>query len=893
MASLISRRGFLGMTAITVASAAATGTVHGRPTSPALGSVVRVAVHPAVGIARVGNSPDAFFFAPEVPGAVLTGPFKDAAGAIAKQAARFRIYGYDRDGNVVGEITASDAEISWSITAGNAKAAWYGADAPLDLPQAAPTELRNASVQDRASLAVLSRTVRVRGAGAAPQQLTGGRFLGKRVDLGEVFTDKSGRLIVMPGDGSAVSSTGAPPLAGFADNDGWTDTTADGPIHAVVRIGNRVLKAEPARVLCASPNYAPGIASSITTLYDVVYSTLVEAGRFRRPRTDFHRDVAPIFDRMTDMQWVNSGYLTTNGFGSLRDWTSPDWRARLADGSKSNARIRSAILAMFRDPFFATVQPALEPQEYGDMVGFPVDRTEPRQWLAISPVQHAHLRSWADGNFTVNAPVTPETLAEVTLNQQPAMLDRAALDGCLGGAFHPGVEFPWIARVPWIWTDDMRLMSSSKTPNLGPFGAELTPAMATSRSGPLKRIGPGDIIKWMGVPWQADSASCRYGYQETVSAVLPGFWPARIPNSILTSEDYSIVVDSSRSLDDRRAAFKRREQWERYISTPDRINVLSLMVQEWPKLGMIRERPGPSDGRFPARLQVESRLGFSGEAPDAPVWANRTTLSRYPILVTNSDDNLIRSVDASGQVTELRSIAPISRPEGIDSDAMGNVYITAMDSGQLVRVTPDGRSTVLASGLNQPLGVTCDGWGNVYVGGGASGGGWVGVVDSDGDFTQLISNTAGAIAVHALAIAPDGSLLIADNVAGRIMRYDPLLRDMLEPNWITGLSRPKNMAWDLEGNMYVVQRGINMVSKFNPDGSALPFALRGVALDGPFGIGFDGQSALFVSSAGPRANRIDRIDLQGDSGVVTTFATGMANPGGLTFQGSVTPVPLA
>jgi hypothetical protein len=101
------------------------------------------------------------------------------------------------------------------------------------------------------------------------------------------------------------------------------------------------------------------------------------------------------------------------------------------------------------------------------------------------------------------------------------------------------------------------------------------------------------------------------------------------------------------------------------------------------------------------------------------------------------------------------------------------------------------------------------------------------------------------------------------------------------------------MAWDVEGNMYVVQRGINMVSKFSIDGSALPFALSGIALDGPFGIAFDGQSALFVSSADPRANRIDRIDLQGDSGVVTTFATGMANPGGLTFQGSVTPVPQA
>ena len=55
--------------------------------------IARVAIHPALGIGRVGNSPDAMYFGPEVPGAVPRAPrgFKDADGAMARQAARFRI----------------------------------------------------------------------------------------------------------------------------------------------------------------------------------------------------------------------------------------------------------------------------------------------------------------------------------------------------------------------------------------------------------------------------------------------------------------------------------------------------------------------------------------------------------------------------------------------------------------------------------------------------------------------------------------------------------------------------------------------------------------------------------------------------------------------------------
>ena len=892
--SVLSRRTFLASIAAAAAASAAASPAAARTRRADLGRIASVAIHPAIGIARVGNSPDAFFLAPEVPGTTPVGPFKDEAGAMAKQVARFRIYGYDAQGRVVGEITAADADIAWSVVVGNAKAAWYGADAPLDLPAAQPMPLRNASRTDRRALAVVSNLVGVQGAGAAPRRLTGGRFLGRPVELGEILTDAEGRLLVMPGSGRAVSAPDAPPLSGFADNDGWTDTTADGPVFATVRMGDRVLKAAPARVVCGSPNYGPGIASGLTTLYDTAFSGLVLAGRRKRPRTDFFRDIEPIFERMTDLQWVNSGYLTTNGWGSLRDWTSQEWRARLADGSRANAELRQSILAMFRDPFYGTVQPSWEPQEYGDMVALPPNRQEPRQWTAIAPVQYAHLRSWAEGDFTLHTASAVSAVEDAPLDEQPAMLDRAALDGCLGGAFHPGVEFPWIARVPWIWTDNLRLRSAALKPNLGPFGAELSPAVATSRSGPLRSLGPGDIIKWMGVPWQADSSSCRYGYQETVSITLPGFWPARIPNSVLTAADYDIVVDTSRGLAERRAAFQRRAQWERYISTPNRLDVLSLMVQEWPKLGVVRERPGPTDGAFPRQLKVESRMEFTGPDPDAPVWANRLVFPRFPLVVTNSDDNLLRSIDSTGAVTVLQTSVPLGRPEGISADAMGNLYVAAMDANMIVRVSPDGTVTPIATGLDTPVGVTCDAWGNVYAGG-IGGTGWVVKIAPGGKVTNLVIGDPPGIQVHAVAIAPDGALLIAEQTAGRIMRCDPLLQTMLDPYWIRGLNRPKNMAWDALGNLYVIQRGSNTVTKYDPNGQPMPFTLTGVQLDGPFGIAYDGQQTLYVSSANPPANLINAITLQGDAGdqgVVTVFAPGMANPGGVVMQGNLAPVPM-
>lgn len=882
MVTLISRRAFLGSIAAAGAAAAAAGTPQ-LASATELGRVARVSIHPAVGFARVGNSRDAFYFGPDVVGQLPRGPFKDAKGAMAKQAARFRIYGYDAQGRVLGEVTSAEASIEWRVDVANTKAAWYSIDEAFDIPDSPSVPLRNADVADRSSLVVHATPRRLRGGGAGPLPLDGGYFAGRAVTLGEVLTDERGRLVVMPGSGEAYSVPGADPLGGFADNDGWTDNTCDGPIRATVRIGGRTLEAEPAWVVCASPNYAPGIPAGLVTLHDSVESALFEAGRMPFGATDFTRDVWPIFERITDLQWVNAGYLDSHGFGSLQDWTQQRWRERLADATTVNEPFRRMVADGFRDPAFTEVQPTLEPQMYGDAVTMPPNLVEPRQWLALTPLQYRHLKAWARGDFTDRRRPVVTRLSDVPLDEQPATLDKASMNACLGGAFHPGVEFPWIARVDWLWTSDLRLRLGSTSPDAGNWGPELTSATALSRRGPLSKLGPGGVTQWMGVPWHADSASCRVGYQKALSLVLPGFWPARIPNHVLSEADYRIVVDTDRTLDERRRAFRTRREWERFIAQPTRPPTLALMVREWFKQGVVRDRPGPTDGRFPSRMKVESDAGYDVEPPtEYGAWMWVPQLPMFPFVVANSNDNSLRSVDRRGRQVPLSLSAALGRPEGITRDGSGNLYVCCLDANIVARVTPTGVVSTFAQGLENPVSITIDGEGNLYVANYTTAG-WIAKITPSGDASTLVAPSAGLVQPIGLVMSPDGALLVSNAGPGTVARVDPVSGAVLDPAWIAGLDGPRGMVFDASFHLYLGVRWTNTVNRYDVDGNALPLTFTGTALGEPFGVAVDASNRIYVSNSA--RNVVNRIVVSGDSGVVSDFATGLPNPGGIVFNG--------
>ena len=582
-----------------------------------LASVVSVAVHPAIGVARVGNSADSFYFGPELPGSLPVAPegFKDASGAIARQAARFRVFGYDATGAVVQEITAADADIVWTVSVANKKAAWYDFDRAMDLPMAVAVERRNPDVTgaDRMRLVVAPGERSISGPTAEPVLLDAGRFLDEPVSLGELLTDELGRLVFLPSEGRGYSP-GQLPLTSFANNDGWADDTCDGPVLATVTIDGRSLQAEPGWVVVGPPSYGPGVRAGLVTGYDAArlgWDT-VDATTLTAADVSFRDDILPILSRIVDMQWVNAGYLGSNGWGSGADYLAPDLLDRLADPTPANAALRQQTFDQFRNPDYANSQPTAVPQLYGDGVSFPA--TSAYQWLAVTPIQYALLQAWAAGTFTDDRDrPAPTDFDSLSATEQVLALDRAGLDACLGGAFHPGIEVPWTVRVPLMWSAPGRLRVRSTTVAIVDEGDVLTPERTMAADGPLAGSGPGDLTQWMSTPWHSDAASCRSGREPEISTVLPTFWPARIPNHVLREADYLVVVDTTAPLAERQAAFGRRYDWQRFVAAANRAATLHNMVDQWSALGIVTEQPGPTDGAFPVVMLVETQVGFGSE----------------------------------------------------------------------------------------------------------------------------------------------------------------------------------------------------------------------------------------------------------------------------------------
>jgi len=582
--------------------------------------IVSYAIHPAIGIARVGNSTE-YFIAPELPGEapVAVGGFKDGAGAIKRQAVRFRVFGYNAEGLPVREITAAEAEIRWSVHVANRKAAWYEFATAMDIPGAVPAPLRNRDDfqgPNRQDLVIDPGARSISGINQEGVDFGDGLFIGEEVALGRLATDDYGRLIVTPAEGRAMSPTDEP-ISDFANNVEWCDDIADGPVRATLRFNNREIEAKPAWVAAAPPNYGPSILAGFVTLYDVAEGVMVDKGWLDATEVSFTAHILPLFLRIADMQWVNEGVLQRYGYGSSEDLEDPDFLMQLADPSEENRAFRTQWFERFRNPDYAEEQPDALPPMYGDDVMLPAEN--PRQWLAPTDLQYSRLEQWAQGNFNndFNLEATaPASLEALPASEQPAALDRAALEPVLGGAFHPGTELTWIFRSPALYGDLFRINAIApgvEAPE--DFGEFLSPSQAVADDGPLAVSGPGDITKWMAVPWQTDTASCRSGYEKDVDPYLPTFWPARAPNDVMSREQYDTMMTTSEPASVREEAFSQRVEWLRYILRPDPIDSLYQMIQNWPLLGIISLEPGPDDDIAPDLVKVETAVGFDDELP--------------------------------------------------------------------------------------------------------------------------------------------------------------------------------------------------------------------------------------------------------------------------------------
>ena len=600
--------------------------------------IVRAAIHPAIGVMRVGDAAEEYFIGPEVttPEPEDAGFYHTTDGALKRQAARFRIYGYNAAGAVVRELTASNADIEWTVELANRKADWYRFITAMDIPEMASQQVirRNAdiAVADRSKLAITPGERSITGAnktGADAVKFDNGVFEIVRrestttvtdIYLGELQTDDAGRLLVLSGHGISRSPLDKPPFdpddaGSFNNANDWYDDIADGPVHAQLSIAGRAVPVQGAWVVATPPNYAPEVVGW-RTMHDLMLNVNIAAGRTPVPATtSFTQDVLPQLARMSNLQWVNKGFAAYFGKGCPLDFEDPAFIGRLAAAPTEDGdtwgQLRRQVLNAFR-PHDPTVnEPRILPWIYGDAFDGELFGDSPRTMLDLPSIQQLHLQRWADGTFIADydpAASAPTDLSQVPLQDQPAMLDQASMHFCLADAFHPGCEITWPMRHTTMYDAPFRIRERAKDDPEPDFGQYLTTSMCLSPSGPLHGQFAGSITRWMALPWQGDTAYCRSGYTPEFDAFLPTYWPARVPNQVLKEEDYQIVIDTSLPREQRLAAFNRRASWYRFIDeAPTTAKRMERMIATFGQQGIVEQRPGiPDDPDFPPVIFVET-----------------------------------------------------------------------------------------------------------------------------------------------------------------------------------------------------------------------------------------------------------------------------------------------
>lgn len=589
-------------------------------------------VHPAIGIARVGNSED-YYLGPETmagmgprdgvvgglpirPGTesetVDSSELRDRHGAMKRQAARFRIYRYSEEaagtygsgegeeiilGSRVGERKVVD--ILWTTHMANKKAAAYQMNGDLGLAVYEPANadqlrLRNLEVgsdPDNASrlrklvidpgprairgtaeeivrcdkktfasyVAVHGDEATIQELPAYPKSFPDDSYselytpVGPIDTLGDLRTDHKGRLVVTGGYGRACGRirpdgkpypllNGAVPPPGNVANvneEGWFDDSGDGPVSATLVFDDgSTAEVHGAWVVVCDPSFAPQIAN-VVTLWDQIYDTWIRDLRLcpEIHTSRFHDDYRPFFDDALHplFRAVSLQRWTTNLPG--RAIEAHDAVGAI-HGDQEPADTVLTGLTYIRDPNNAAMSSIGAPF-------MPLSSGDPgNSFLTVTLTQYFFLSQWNQGRFR-REPMPPLGPGE--------FLDKAVLYNCVGGDFGPGLEMTFIVKDPELYQQDWRQTGA------GPFrirGQELdysrlqpgqpfldmgyVPFHPPAGEVVAAALQPGDISKFMAVPWHTDFNACATHNAEPNPRNLKTLywaWPAQRPVTVHTARE--------------------------------------------------------------------------------------------------------------------------------------------------------------------------------------------------------------------------------------------------------------------------------------------------------------------------------------------------------------------
>ncbi len=391
-------------------------------------------------------------------------------------------------------------------------------------------------------------------------------------------------------------------IVDYANNDDWWDDTADGPVWAAVTIDGTTYEADPGWVLVGPPAYAPEIAN-LVTLYDTIFDAAVRAGHYPAIwqqgfwkkgkdgyRPNFQTEIAPLLERATLYPWVAAIPPKPHTFDIAM-------LGRMADdgsqGAPDMAGLRKYVLDFVRPPDKENVLvgergPTMMPFLAGDNClneGHSIDK-----YLRLTDTQYFFLQQWHEGWFVNTAPSA----------SVPEAMTRGVLDNCVGGAFSPGIEMSWISRNEAIYAEPFRV--KGRAPNDGPLDLGYDPALS---------MEPGDITRYMAVPWQADFNECS---AQPIGDRTLWWWPAQRPEYVYIDEPppkLAAFAVTPPDIDSGTQVPWCGIDFDQLNAAYMQFGLDIEMVEKWQDLGFIVFKPA-GGGKKDRYVEVERRLPRTG-----------------------------------------------------------------------------------------------------------------------------------------------------------------------------------------------------------------------------------------------------------------------------------------
>lgn len=261
-------------------------------------------------------------------------------------------------------------------------------------------------------------------------------------------------------------------------------------------------------------------------------------------------------------------------------------------------------------------------------------------------------------------------------------------------------------------------------------------------------------------------------------------------------------------------------------------------------------------------------------------------------VLSRGVEGIVTRIDLQGSGSRTLVTSGLVGLDNAAFDAENRMFVSSYASGGITELHPDGRTReIVPRGLDGPYGVTVDLAGTVYVAdhyrlaspaltdegdpvaadvaNGPDGSGGSGGSDGEGGVTSLTLMPF----VHGVTNA--GGLVHFTSQYGDVHTHDPDQRTTRQR--ATGLNEPVGIVVGPDGSLVVAEAGAGRVVSID-DGDTVTVLAEG--LDHPVDVAFDAQGRCHVSD-----DRLGAVLRIGEDGTTTVVADGLGAPQGLAVLG--------